>query len=170
MGASARFGVALCDNGHKVPGKKGRPMYFDDFTPGFQFETESASLSESEIIEFAKLYDPQPFHIDPVAAAASAYGGIIASGFQTMLLAFRLTLQAGIWNEASMGSPGMREVAWTKPVRPGDRLFVRAQVTSMRASKTKPDRGMVEFAYAVINQDGDTVMRYEATHMLKRRG
>ncbi|SDI28073.1 MaoC family dehydratase [Lutimaribacter saemankumensis] len=144
-------------------------MYFDDLHVGFVFETESRSLSEDEIIAFASEYDAQPFHIDRDAAAQSIYGGIIASGFQTMLVAFRLTLESGVWNEASMGSPGMRDVQWRHPVRPGDALRVRAEVVGSTPSSSRPDRGRTEIRYDVLNQSGDVVMCYTATHILKRK-
>lgn len=144
-------------------------MYFDDMPVGFAYETGSRRLTEAEIVGFARDYDPQPFHIDAEAAATSIYGGIIASGFQTLLTAFRLTLEAGIWNEASMGSPGMRDIQWLKPVRPGDTLRVRAEVIGATPSKSRPDRGRTEVLAEVLNQEGEVVMRYTATHILKRK-
>lgn len=144
-------------------------MYLDDLTPGFTFETASRRLSEDDILAFARIHDPQPFHVDPAAAAASPYGGLIASGFHTMLTAFALTLEADIWNEASMGSPGMDEVRWLKPVRPGDTLGVWAEVLSATPSGSRPDRGRAVIAYTVVDQTGDTVMTYRCTHILARR-
>jgi acyl dehydratase len=143
-------------------------MYFDDLPVGYIFETESRTLTEDEIIAFARQYDAQPFHIDRDAAAQSIYGGIIASGFHTMLVAFNLSLQADIWNEASMGSPGMRDVQWRHPVRPGDDLRVRAEVVASTPSASRPDRGRTEIRYDVLNQSGEVVMTYTATHILKR--
>lgn len=144
-------------------------MFFDDLPVGYRFETKSQTLTESEIISFAQTYDAQPFHIDPQAAAQSPYGGIIASGFHTMLTAFQLSLAANVWNEASMGSPGMRDIAWKIPVRPGDTLHVRAEVISATPSKSRPDRGRCDIRYDVINQDGQLAMTYTATHILRRR-
>ena len=88
-------------------------MYFDDLPVGFTHETGSQSLSEEEIIAFARQYDPQPFHIDREAAAESIYGGIIASGFQTLIVAFDLVLNSGVWRDASMGSSGLTSCAGT---------------------------------------------------------
>ena len=144
-------------------------MFLDDLAPGFTFETGSRTLSEEDIVSFARSYDPQPFHVDARAAAASPYGGIIASGFQTMLTAFALTLEAQVWNEASLGSPGMDEIRWLRPVRPGDSLSVRAEVLSVTPSRTRPDRGRAEIAYSVRTADGAEVMRYRCIHMLLRR-
>ncbi len=145
-----------------------RDLWLDDFRPGQRFTTEGATLSEAQIMAFAFEWDPQPFHIDKPAAAQSAYGGIIASGFQTLLVAFRLILQARIFNAASMGSPGMDEIRWLRPVRPDDTLRVEAEVLEVRPSKSRPDRGMVRIAYTVTNQHGEAVMTFTVTHILKR--
>lgn len=143
-------------------------MYFDDLPVGYRFETGVKTLSEEEIVGFANQYDPQPFHTDQEAAAQSIYGGIIASGFQTMLISFGQVLAADIWNEASMGSPGMRDLIWKRPVYPGDRLLTRAEVVATTPSSSRPDRGRTEIRYDVFNQDDDLVMSYTATHILKR--
>ncbi len=142
--------------------------YFEDLPVGFRFETAARGLSLEDILAFARQWDPQPFHTDAEAAAASPYGGIIASGFHTMLVAFGLTLQAGVWSEASMGSPGMEDVRWLQPVRPGDVLHVRAEVVSSRPSTSRPDRGFAVIRYDVLRQDGVKVMSYIATHILRR--
>ena len=144
-------------------------MYFEDLPKGFTFETGSRSLSESDIIEFARQWDPQPFHIDPEAAAKSVYGGIIASGFHTLLVAFTLTLAASDWSDSSMGSPGMDEVRWLVPVRPGDTLRVRGEVLGARASASRPDRGTVTIRYLIMNQDDAQVAEYTGKHILKRK-
>ncbi|MDJ0822515.1 MAG: MaoC family dehydratase [Paracoccaceae bacterium] len=142
--------------------------YFDDLRVGFRFVTEAQGLSLDEIVDFARQWDPQPFHTDAEAAAASPYGGIIASGFHTMLVAFGLTLKAGVWSEASMGSPGMEDVRWLQPVRPGDVLHVEAEVVSSKASASRPDRGVTVIRYEVMRQDRVVVMSYTATHILRR--
>lgn len=144
-------------------------MFFEDLPVGKRYETGSRTLTEAEIVGFARLYDPQPFHIDPDAARASPYGGIIASGFHTILTAFNLTLAASDWSESSMGSPGMREVRWIKPVRAGDSLRVVAEVLEARASASKPDRGFVTVQHDIYNQDGALVAAYCSTLMLRRR-
>lgn len=146
------------------------PMYLDDLTPGFQFKTESRALSEDDILAFARDWDPQPFHIDPEAARASIYGGIIASGFQTIVLGFRLVLDTGIWSEASMGSPGMDAIRWLSPVRPGDRLHATGEVIAVTPSTTRPDRGRVVIQYRIFTENGTEVSNFRATQMLKRRG
>lgn len=144
-------------------------MFLDDLHVGYTFETGSRTLSEDDILDFARQYDPQPFHVDRKAAAASPYGGLIASGFQTLLTGFALTLEANVWNEASMGSPGMDEIRWLKPVRPGDRLSVAARVLSVTPSSSRDDRGRAVIAYSVARQDGEPVMTYTCTHILARR-
>ncbi len=144
-------------------------MYFEDFHIGFHFTTGSRLLTLEEIVTFARQYDPQPFHIDEAAAKTSLYGGIIASGFHTMTTAFALSLETGLWAKASMGSPGMEEVRWLKPVRPGDTLTVTAEVTGSEASKSRPDIGRTAMLYQTYNQHGEEVMRWRTTHLLKRR-
>ncbi len=142
--------------------------YFDDFRVGETFVTRGVTLQESQIIDFALLYDPQPFHIDKTAAAESLYGGLIASGFQTLALSFRLFYQEGIINHCSLGSPGFDELRWLKPVRPGDTLHVVAEVLEMTPSRSKPDRGTLIMAYGVVNQAGETVMTLRTIHFLRR--
>ena len=145
-------------------------MYFDQLPVGFTFETGSRTLSQDEIMEFARAYDPQPFHIDPQAARESIYGGIIASGFQTLIVAFDLILSANIWTDASMGSPGLDELRWKLPVRPGDTLRVQGRVTASEPSKSRPDRGRTKIAYEILNQKDEVVSSYSAVQLLKRRG
>jgi acyl dehydratase len=144
-------------------------MFFDDLPVGYRFETASRTLSEAEIIAFAKQWDPQSFHTDPEAAKASPYGGLIASGYHTLLTAFTLELAAGVWTEASMGSPGMDALRWLKPVFPGDTLRLRVEVTEARPSRSKPDRGITRFAHTVLNQNDEAVMTYETMVILARR-
>jgi acyl dehydratase len=121
------------------------------------------------MLAFATAYDPQSFHVDPVAARESIYGGLIASGFQTLAFGFRLVLDTGIYRGSSLGSPGFDELRWLKPLRPGDTLHVEAEVTEIRPSRSKPDRGIIRVAYAYINQHGETVLTVNAMHLLARR-
>lgn len=140
-------------------------LYFEDFAPGRKFQTKGATLTETQIIDFAWSWDPQPFHIDRNAAKEGPFGGIISSGFHTLVLAFRLWFQENIMNDASMGSPGLDELRWLKPVRPDDTLHVEAEVLESRESESKPDRGYTKIRHNVINQDGETVMTYVANHI-----
>jgi acyl dehydratase len=147
------------------------PLYFEDFTVGRRFTTRGVTLSEADILDFAFKYDPQPFHIDKEAAARSPYGGIIASGFHTLAAAFRMVIQSGAFTECSLGSPGMDEVRWLKPVRPGDTLTAAFEVLSQERSRSRPDRGRVRMAYEIFNQHGETVMTLTALQiMLARAG
>lgn len=150
-------------------GLKGMTMYFDDMPVGFRFETGARTLSEADIVRFATDWDPQEFHLDAEKAAASPYGGLIASGFHTLLTAFVLSLEAETWREASMGSPGMTELRWLKPVRPGDTLRARSEVTDSAPSASRPDRGRATIFTEVLNQHDEVVMTYTAVHILRRK-
>lgn len=143
--------------------------FFDDFEIGERFVSRGVTVSESQILDFALTYDPQPFHIDKQAAEDGPFAGLSASGFQTLALAFRAFYDANIINGCSLGSPGLDELRWTKPVRPGDTLHVEAEVKQKRASQSKPDRGVLHMAYETKNQDGEVVMTFTAIHIFKRR-
>jgi acyl dehydratase len=143
--------------------------YFDDFEVGERFATSGVTVTESMIVAFALTYDPQPFHLDVEAARESLYGGLIASGFQTLALGFRMVLETGILRAASMGSPGFDELRWVKPVRPGDTLRIEFEVVEKRPSSSKPDRGILRMAYRYLNQKGEAVLTMTAMHLLRRR-
>lgn len=142
-------------------------MFFDDLPVGFTFETASRSLPLEEILEFANKWDPQPFHTDEKKAKESIYGGLIASGFHTIMAAFLLTLDADVFTEASMGSPGMDKIRWYLPVRPGDTIRVRATVLASAVSKSRPDRGRTTLRYEVFNQNDERVAEYTAVQLLR---
>ena len=144
-------------------------LYFEDFTPGRRFKTRGMTLTEAQIMDFAWQWDPQPFHVDAEAAAASPFGGIIGSGFQTLLVAFRLWFQENIMNEASMGSPGLDEVRWLKPMRPGDTIRLELEVTEVIPSRSKPDRGIVKLLYKTFNQNDEVICTMRSMWMLRRR-
>jgi acyl dehydratase len=118
------------------------------------------------MITFAKEFDPQPFHVDPAAAASGPYRGLIASGWHTAALVMRLLVENYLPAQASLGSPGLDEIRWPYPVRPGDTLRVRATVVEARRSLSKPDRGIIKTAVEAVNQDGRTVMRAIAINFL----
>lgn len=144
-------------------------MYFEDFEPGQSFLTATRTLSEAEIIAFANQWDRQTFHTDPEAARQSMYGGLIASGFHTLLTTFDLVIEADVWNESSQGSPGMDNVRWLKPVRPGDTLQVELSVVDTRPSRTRGDRGYVTWDHTTRNQDDEVVMTFRSTGISLRR-
>ena len=143
--------------------------FLDDFEVGEVFTTCGYTFTEGAIIDYALAYDPQPFHLDVVAAAQSPYGGLIASGFQTMAICFRLFAQRGLLSACSIGSPGMDEVRWFAPVRAQDTLHTEVEVLEVRPSSSKPDRGILRARYSGINQRGETVLSYICNHLLSRR-
>jgi acyl dehydratase len=145
--------------------------YFEDFTVGMSIELDGPRLSEAEMIAFASQYDPQPFHVDPEQARESVWGGIIASGWQTACTCMRLICDGYLNRAAGIGSPGLDELSWLKPVRPGDALRMKMSVEETRSSKSKPDRGLVKHCWEVFNQDGERVMQMRGYGIyLKRPG
>jgi acyl dehydratase len=142
--------------------------YWDDYTLGETFETEPVTVTEESIITFAEKYDPQVFHTDPEAAKDSFYRGLIASGHQTIGLAFAQFVRLGLFKENSLGGPGMDEIRWTAPVRPGDTLHTTAEVVELRASKSRPDRGIVRVRLGT-RVDGREVSSLVTTTFLRRR-
>jgi len=140
--------------------------YFDDYALGSTYECGSVSIDQASIIAFAKEFDPQPFHVDPVAAAAGPYGGLIASGWHTAALVMRLLVENYLAAESSLGSAGLDELRWPHPVRPGDTLRVRATVVESRRSLSKPDRGIVKTVVEATNSGGATVMRATAINFM----
>jgi acyl dehydratase len=143
--------------------------YFEDYTPGMVFDCGSVSLSEADIIAFAKEYDPQPFHTDP--SFDSPYGGLIASGWHTISVVMRQLVDNFIDGQTSLGAAGVDEVRWPRPVRPGDILRIRATVLETRRSVSKPDRGIVRTFIEVSNEDGagDQVLRMTAINFVRTR-
>jgi acyl dehydratase len=148
---------------------KSRALYFEDFKAGDRFESARLTVSEALIVEFGRFYDAQVFHTDPEAAKTTVYGGLIASGLQTIALTFKLFLETGTIAASSLGSPGLDEIRWRAPVRPGDTLHVVAEVLETRASTSKPDRGIVRLLYTTRNQQGDAVMTLIGNQLLRRR-
>ena len=143
--------------------------FFEDFNVGERIETAGTTLTESHMIDFALRYDPQPFHLDAVAAKDSIYGGLIASGFLTLAISFRLFMQTRALGDANLGGPGFEEVKFLKPVRPGDTLRVVVEVVETRASQSKPDRGVLTLRYRTYNQSGEAVLSFVCPHLVKRR-
>lgn len=144
-------------------------IYLDDFHDGQIIDLGSRTVSREEIIEFASQYDPQPFHTDEEAAKESIYGGLIASGWHTVALFMRLLVDGLLSRAASMGSPGVDEVRWLKPVRPGDTLSARGVVLAVVPSRSKPDRGILRTSYEMFNQSGEQVLSIKGIGMFARR-
>jgi acyl dehydratase len=143
--------------------------YFEDFQVGDVTEVGPVSVSEAEIVEFAERFDPQPFHVDPDAAKASPFGGLIASGWHTTALFMGMFVRTVLLDSASLGSPGVEEIRWTAPVRPGDTLIGRTTVTDVRPSETNQHRGTVFTTNEVFNQSGERVMTLKARGFFARR-
>ena len=144
-------------------------QWFEDFEVGQRFVSQGVTLTEASIIDFAIRYDPQRFHIDKEAAARTHFGGLIASGFQTLGLSFRMFFQLGVMHESGIGAPGIEELHWSAPVRPGDTLRCEVEVIEVRPSKSKPDRGFVRLRYTTRNQRGETVMTLTVPQIVMRR-
>jgi acyl dehydratase len=135
-----------------------RDRFFEDYREGEQFEFGNYLITEEEIIDFAKRYDPQPFHVDKDAAAATIFGGLIASGWMTASIGMRMLVDNFISIKSSMGSPGVDEMRFVKPVRAGDRLRLRVSIMSTRKSQSKPDRGVLQFFEEIVNQNDEVVL------------
>jgi acyl dehydratase len=144
-------------------------IYLEEFTQGRVFELGSVEVTEEAIIEFAARYDPQPFHVDPAEAAVGPFGGLIASGWHTCALFMRLLVDGLILDTVGFGSPGMDEVRWLEPVRPGDTLSGSFTVVEARPSASKPDRGIVRSLSEMRNQRGAVVMTMRGAGMYGRR-
>jgi acyl dehydratase len=144
-------------------------LYFEDFTVGREFNTDGATVTESQILDFALAFDPQPFHMDLEAAKRSMFGGLIASGFHSMALTFRLFAQTRALAACSLGSPGVDELRWLKPVRPGDTLRATVQVVEQRPSGSKPDRGIIRLHWTALNQRSEPVLTMTSMQLVKRR-
>ena len=144
-------------------------QWFEDFEVGQRFVSQGVTLTEASIIDFATRYDPQRFHIDREAGARTPFGGIVASGFQTLGLSFRMFFQLGVIRESGIGAPGIETLHWTAPVRPGDTLHTEVEVIELRPSGSKTDRGTVRMRYATLNQRGETVMTMIVPQFVSRR-
>jgi acyl dehydratase len=143
--------------------------YFEDYVEGDVHRFGSALVDADEIVAFAKLYDPQSFHTDPEAAKQTQFGGLIASGWHTCGLMMRLYAEHYLTHVASLASPGLDELRWLKPVRPGDRLSVQVTVLKAAPSKSKPDRGAVTSFIEVFNQADEAVMTMNVVNIIARR-
>jgi acyl dehydratase len=143
--------------------------YWEDFAVGNVTEVGPVTVTEDEIVEFARRFDPQPFHVDPEAAKQSPYGGLIASGWHTTALFMGMFVRGVLLDAASLGSPGVEEIRWLAPVRPGDTLSGRSTITELRESSTDARRGTVFTTNEVVNQDGIVVLRMKARGFFARR-
>jgi acyl dehydratase len=145
------------------------PIYFEDYRPGATARYGEITVTADEIVEFASRYDPQMIHTDPEAAAAGPFGGLIASGWHTASLMMRLFADHYISDVSSLASPGVDELRWVKPVRPGDRLSLDVEVLEARRSRSKPDRGIVRTRVVLVDQDDAPVLTALATNFVRVR-
>lgn len=143
-------------------------FYFEDFPVGETLEIGRHTITESEILEFARRYDPQPFHVNADTARNSIYGGLIASGWQTCAIAMRVMCDAYLLDAASMGSPGMEEIRWLKPVRPGDTLIIKRTIEEARPT-SKIDRGLVLTRWDIYNQRDEHVLMMRGYGLFGRK-
>ncbi|SOB90224.1 MaoC family dehydratase [Stappia indica] len=142
---------------------------FEDFEPGETIALGSKTVTREEIIAFAAEFDPQPFHLDEAAGEASLLGGLAASGWHTISMLMRLMCDGLLLNSSGKGSPGVEEVRWMRPVRPGDVLAASAEVISSRVLNSRPELGMVDFLFTVVDQTGATVMTQRNKILFARR-
>ena len=143
--------------------------YFEDYVPGAVYEFGSIDVSEAEIIKFAHRFDPQDMHLDPDAAARGPFGGLIASGWHTAAMMMRLIVDNFLPKSASLGSPGIDELRWLRPVRPGDVLSVRLSILEATRSRSMPDRGVVRTLCEVLNQNREVVMSLKGMNIIACR-
>ena len=144
-------------------------LYFEDFTEEQRLDFGDYPVTRDEVVGFAREFDPQPFHLDEDAGRDSLLGGLAASGWHVSAIGMRMIFDGVLHRSASLGAPGVDEVRWLKPVRPGDRLRMESTVTAVRASRSRPDRGIVSFAFTMLNQDQVVVMQQRNSIMFGRR-
>ena len=143
--------------------------YFEDYIPGTVFEYGEIRVDEAEIVEFARRFDPQDMHVDPEAAKRGRFGGLIASGWHTAAMMMRLVVENFLPKKASLASPGIDELRWLRPVRPGDVLRLRVTVLEATRSRSRPDRGVVRTSMEVLNQDREVVMSSKPMNIIASR-
>jgi acyl dehydratase len=143
--------------------------WFEDYQPGAVYEYGWATVTEAAIVAFAREFDPQPIHVDAQFAASGPFGGLIASGWHTAGILMRMIADHFLSRVASLASPGIDELRWPAPVRPGDRLRLRTTITEARVSRSKPDRGLVRTRAELVNQDGAVVLSLVAMNLIRRR-
>jgi acyl dehydratase len=143
--------------------------YFEDYKPGAVYEYGYLSVTEEEIVGFAEQFDPQPMHVDPAFAETGPFAGLIASGWHSAGLLMRLLVDHYLSHVASLASPGVDEVRWAVPLRPGDTVRLRTTITDARPSRSKPDRGLVHTRAELLNQDERSPVSLMAVNILRRR-
>ena len=144
-------------------------LFFDDFRIGDRFASAGLTVTERAILDFARVYDQQPFHIDVNAARDSQFGGLVASGIHTITLSMALFFGLDIVQHAGLGSPGIDGIRWHHPLRPDDTIRITAEVTKLHPSRSRPDRGVIWMHHETINQTDLVIMTAQVMHMLRRR-
>jgi acyl dehydratase len=144
-------------------------LYFEDYVPGSKYEFGSILVEEKDMIDFAKKYDPQPFHVDPAKANEGPFDGLVASGWQTAAFTMRLLVDHFLSKVASMGSPGSGPIKFLRPVRPGDELSIRVTIIEAKRSRSKPDRGIIRIFIETMNQRREVVMSREGIAIVRCR-
>jgi acyl dehydratase len=144
-------------------------LYWEDFPVGMVREFGGVTMQRDDIVRFATEFDPQPFHVDEAAAEQTLYGGLIASGWHTACTAMRMMCDDYLLRSASLGSPGIENLSWLKPVRPGDTLRMRLTVLESRLLRSKPGIGLMRGQHDVINQHGELVMQMRGSGMFRQR-
>ncbi|HEY5361671.1 MAG TPA: MaoC family dehydratase [Streptosporangiaceae bacterium] len=143
--------------------------YLEDYRPGAVYEYGYLHVTEPEILQFARVFDPQPIHADPEFAATGPFGGVIASGWHTTAIFMRLLADHYLSRVASLASPGIDELRWPAPLRPGASVRLRTTILEARLSRSKPDRGLVRTRGQLINADDQDVLRLDAMNLIARR-
>ncbi len=143
--------------------------YWEDYELGAVYDIGSKTMTKEEIVEFASKYDPQPFHLDEEAGRKSIFGGLSASGWHTCSSVMRLLVDNYVSRETSLGSPGLDEIRWLKPVLAGDTITARIRIIDKKPSRSRPDMGSVHNQYEVYNQKGELVMTMKAIGLFRRR-
>lgn len=143
--------------------------YLEDFAPGMEFEFGDRLVTAEAVVAFAREYDPQPFHLDDAAGKATHFGGLVASGWQTAGFMMRMLVDHMLSPETSLGSPGLDELRWLKPVRPGDRLRVRVRILEVKRSRSRPEMGTIRQTTEVLNQKDEVVMSTISIGMVRAR-
>ncbi len=146
---------------------KKKSIYFEDFKIGMKIKTKSHLITKDEIIEFAKKYDPQIFHLDEIQAKKGPFGQLTSSGFMTLGKSFTQFFETGLIDETGMGAWGIDELRWTKPVFPGDEIFTRTEIIAKKRSSKNPSKGTVRAIQTVFNQKNEVVMTWISNFMIK---
>ena len=155
---------------NSIFGVPSEERYFEDYIPGSVYTFGSLTVTQEEMIAFAKCYDPQVFHTDPDEARRTPFGAHVASGWLTGAMAMRLLVDNYLPHGANRGSPGMNEIRWTVPVHAGDEISVRVSVVRTKRSRSKPDRGVVHSFVEVMNQNQEVVMTWKGMAIMLCRG